>query len=499
MKFFRTALILVIVAIAAGFTYWFFEVKKKGEKKEAEEQSAILFGKKDSKIVKLVLTKKGSDPIVIEWVEEKPPEQEAAVESPGEDETDQEKGEWRIKAPVETGGDNTAIESLVSSIKNSKRESVVYEDLQKQDEYGLDDPEFSLRFSYEDDPREYGISFGIESLDRKRVFAKLVGQNIIIAMTADEQRSLDKSLFDLRNKTLAPVKNEDIAGVSILHGREFIVLKKEDDTWYLLPDRIKASESRVEMYTGTLRWGSFVEVMEENTRDFSRYGLDRPRLLVTFKMKDDSTFMFIVGNPVQEGEAQFFYATRSTDQLIFQVQADTVQKLVTSEFYLKDRSIFDFKQETVNAVRLNYDDKNLYFEKRGDEWLYIPKDEAETEALKKLYGRAAKKGEEAGPGMALERGYKIDNIIRSIVTAEYEEKEPVKRGQSDYMQTGITDPKYRVTMSFGDGKEPLEVLLTAKDGQSGKLYLSPDNGRTVYYTSGYFTANFPEKLEELFE
>lgn len=85
------------------------------------------------------------------------------------------------------------------------------------------------------------------------------------------------------------------------------------------------------------------------------------------------------------------------------------------------------------------------------------------------------------------------------MTAEYEEREPVKKGQADYIKTGITDPRYHVTMHFEDERKPLTVLITAKDEQSGKLYLSPDDGNTAYYASGYFTASFPEKLEELFE
>jgi hypothetical protein len=508
MKFFRTAIILGIIAVIAVFSYWFFEVKKKGEKKKVEEQEALLFGKKDVKIVKLILKQKGSESVVIEWMAEKPQVKEAG-ESAGESSTaessevgeaPEEKGQWMIKAPVETRGDKIAIDSMIKSLESSKRDSVIYENLEKQSEYKLDQPELSLRFYYRDDPKEYGIDFGVASLDRKKVFAKLAGENRIIAVPIDVKSALSKSLFDLRDKTLAPFEKEDIEGVSILYGREFIVMKKEGDTWYLLPHRIKAAESRVDIYTGTLRWGSFVEVMEEKGQNFSKYGLDRPRLVVTMKLKDNSNYMFIVGNPVDGEQPKFFYATRSSDQMIFQVQADTVQKLVVTEFYLKDRSIFDFKQDIVKAVKLNYNEMDLYFEKKDEDWYYIPKDEAEAARLKKLLPKGtSKKGEEAVPGIALTRGYKIDNIIRGIVAAEYEEKEPLKKGQADYIKTGIDSPKYRVTLHFSDGREPLTVLLTAKDEQSGKLYLSPDNGNTAYYTSGYFTASFPEKLEELFE
>lgn len=508
MKFFRTAIILGVIAVLAVFSYWFFEVKKKGEKKKVEEQEALLFGKKDVRIVKLILIKKDSQPIVIEWIAEKPSAREAmgegagespAAESSEEGETPEEKGQWMVRAPVETRGDKIAIDSMIKSLESSKRDSVVYENLEKQSEYKLDEPELSLRFYYRDDPEEYGIDFGITSLDKKKVFARLAGENRIIAVPVDVKSSLSKSLFDLRDKTLAPFEREDIEGVSILYGKEFIVMKKEGDTWYLLPDRIRAAESRVDTYTGALRWGSLVEVMEEKGQNFSKYGLDRPRLVVTFKLKDNSSYMFIVGNPVDGDQPKFYYATRSNDQMIFQVQADTIQKLVVTEFYLKDRSIFNFKQDVVNAVRLNYNEMDLYFEKKDEDWYYIPKDEAEAEKLRKLLPKGTKKGEGAVPGILLTRGYKIDNIIRGIVTAEYEEKEPVKKGQADYIKTGIENPEYRVTLHFSDGREPLTVLLTAKDEQSGKLYLSPDGGNTAYYTSGYFTASFPEKLEELFE
>jgi len=41
--------------------------------------------------------------------------------------------------------------------------------------------------------------------------------------------------------------------------------------------------------------------------------------------------------------------------------------------------------------------------------------------------------------------------------------------------------------------------MTEKDEQSGKAFMSPDEGQTAYYTSGYFLTNFPESVDGLFE
>jgi hypothetical protein len=225
--------------------------------------------------------------------------------------------------------------------------------------------------------------------------------------------------------------------------------------------------------------------MEEESKNFSRYGLDNPRVIVTFKLNEDDVFLFVVGDFITEGEAEFFYATRTSDNIIFQMKSETVQKLVTSSFYLKDRTIFDWKTDQVNAVQLEYDGKSYSFEKENDDW--------------KLTGLDPTDADQDYIGQVLSRGYKLDNIIRGIGTAEYEIRDPVKRGDQIYGETGIDNPEYKVTLDFTDDRERLTVSLTQKEEETGKLFMTPDSGDTVYYISGYFDSSFPENLDELFE
>ena len=482
MKFFRKAIVLGIVAVLAGFLYWFFEVKKKKEKEEVKRQEALLFGETEKRVVKISLKEKGKDEILLEWRRNEPVETEAGEEKPGDD----EEGDWFVIAPVRTGGDNMTIDTMVKSMFQASTDEVVWESLEKQAEYGLDDPDFSLRFYYEGEDRLQGIDLGRETLDRKKYFARVVGEDRIYTITSNFLDVVKKSLFDLRDKKIAPYDKDDIVGITALTGLDLILLEKEGDDWYILPDRIKASTARVDIYTGNLRWQSFVEVVEEKGSDYTKYGLDNPRMIVTFKLADDSGFIFIVGNAVQEGDAQFFYATRSSDNMIFQIKGETVQKLIPNEFYLRERSILDFEQDLVNYVAFSKGTESYTFEKReGDEW--------ELAAVRNVEG-----GEEF-VGQMLERGYNVDNVVRGIATAEYEDREPIKRGEPGYQETGIGSPVYEVVLRFEDGRTPITVSLTEKEEETGKLYLTPDGGETVYYTSGYFVTNFPETAQELFE
>ena len=196
------------------------------------------------------------------------------------------------------------------------------------------------------------------------------------------------------------------------------------------------------------------------------------RLVLDLKLKDNLNFVFIVGNSIKENYMEFFYATRSSDGMIFKVKSDFVYSLVKTNFELKERKIFDFEDGDISSVILKKDDI-ITFVRDDGEWKF------------------------QGTEKKLNQGYKIDTIIRSISTAEYEEREPIKRGDSDYTKTGIEEPEYMVTLHFRDNRSPVTIQLTARDEETGNLWLTPDNGDTIYYTSGDFVLSFPETGEEL--
>ncbi len=464
MKFFRKAIIFGIILFIACFAYWYFKIKSSKEKEEEEEREALFFERSDKEIVRLMLREGDKPPIIIEkrWKEIK-------EEEGGEEEKD---WEWIILSPVETKGDRYTIQLIIQNIEKIKMKEYVYESLEKEREYGLITPSFSLRFYYKDETEEHGIDFGIESLDGEKVFAKVVGKNKIFSVPVNIRNSIKLSLFDVRDKYLCEYKSEDIVGVTLVSSSSSFILNKEGDEWYFMPDRIKASKRHVDSYIGSIRWGTFAEVIEEKGKNFSKYGLDKPRLVLNLELKDDSRFSFIAGNYVKENDEELFYATRLPDTMIFKIKSDFIYSLVKTVFELKDRRIFDFEDNDIRTLTL-----------KGDGIISFVRDDG----IWKFQDT----------GKELKRGYKIDTIVRGISNAEYEEREPITRANSDYRETGIEKPEYVVTLHFRDDSPPITVKLTARDAKTGKLWLTPDNGDTVYYTSGDFVSSFPETREEL--
>jgi hypothetical protein len=496
MKFFRSAIILAVVLVVGGGAYWFFDVKRKKDKTEKKEKEALLFAKSDKKVSKLVLKEKGKEPIAIqlkpkaeakqagaeetgkagEGEDKKEAEGAAEKDTEDDEEETEEEDEWLILSPVETGGDAANIKQILASLKEAKREEVVQESLAKEGEYGLQDPDFSVEFSYEGETETHGIAFGVGTLDRKRLFAKLLGGSQVITVPSTLKSALAKTLFDLRDKRIAPYKNDEVAEVTKISVVEAFNLKKEGDAWYFMPEKTKALESRVDLYTGYLRWGSIAEVVEEkgNLKNFRTYGLDKPRLILTFKLKDGGSFLFWLGNPVKQGDAEFYYAARSSDAMIFQVTADTARSLSMTKFQIKDRHIFDLSPQDIVKASFKYGDQDFTVEKEGEEWKF------------------------AGAKEFLEKGYSIENTIFALATAEYEDVPPVKKGDPLYKSIGLDATKYTITLYFNDNREPLTFKITDKD-QESKAWMTPDDGKTAYRIFSYFMSNLPEKKEELME
>ncbi|UCB45711.1 MAG: DUF4340 domain-containing protein [Spirochaetota bacterium] len=464
MKFFKKAIIFLAILAIAGFAYWYFDLKKGKEKEQKEQKEALLFEETERDIVRITIKTEGEAEIIMERRKKEPV---------SDDKSDDEET-WDIASPVNTLGDRYAIDALINSLREAKREEVVWENLEKEAEYNLDKPQHSLRFYYEGDTSPHGIDFGIESLDRLKVFVRIVGKDKIYSVPVGFRNTIIKNLFDVRDKSLAKFTFDDVEEITFISTSGAFFIKREGEEWFLMPNKVRASRTRTELYIGNIVYGHIVQVEEEKGENYQKYGLDKTPVIVNFKLKDDTNYMFIVGERIEQGGTEYFYATRTTDNMIFQVKAETVYGFLKSEFEMKDRKIFDFNDDEVKAVVL----------KKGANSFSFLKDEQEDWIFEDT-------------GEKLQLGYRIDSLVRGIKNAEYEVREPLKREDGEWNETSIADPAYYVTLKFEDTRSPIMVQLTEKDDETSMLWLSPDNGDTVYFTSGYFLSNFPETREDL--
>jgi len=324
MKFFRMAIILGIIAFIAGFAYWYFKIEISAKKAEETEREALLFDQTDKDIVKIILKNKEELPLIIEKRCKEGKEYEKTEE------------DWIILSPVETVGDKYTIQTIVEYIKNSKKERVIQNNLNKENEYGFDNPQFSVRFFYENEDIEHGIDFGMESLDNEMVFAKVIGKEKVFSIPIDIRDSIRLNLFDVRNKYLCDYKIEDIRSLTLVSSISSFMLEKKGDEWFFMPQSTKALKKRLDEYINSVRWVRFVDVVEEKGKNFSKYGLANPRLVLILGLNDESEFNFIVGDLVEENGAEFFYATRSSDYMIFKVKSDIIYDLAKTKFELKE-------------------------------------------------------------------------------------------------------------------------------------------------------------------
>ena len=184
-----------------------------------------------------------------------------------------------------------------------------------------------------------------------------------------------------------------------------------------------------------------VEVLDPQTTDLSRYGLDPPRTSVGLNILGREVIRFHMGDPTPDEET--WYIRRVGDNRLFTVSAgwgDAISKLVTEPPYAP--SLFDVEVEDITLIsatsiprlqRFDYELRDsgwtiVEYEPEGREWIAVgdgtPVDEeAWAEILSLLSDRRVSESQERDIDDAEIYGLHIDQARVSVLMRHTDEEE----------------------------------------------------------------------------
>ena len=173
----RTALIyLAVLLLLAGYFY-FFEVVRKEARVKEEEAARRLFQVDKTEITALKIEKLSAETKSLK-----------------------KNGHWLILEPLSTRADEFAVEGLLASLQSLEMDRQVDEAARDLQPYGLDKP--ALRYSFLVGDRWHHLRIGGRAVIGDKFYASGDQEDRVILIADSQQRSLDKTLFDLRQGTL---------------------------------------------------------------------------------------------------------------------------------------------------------------------------------------------------------------------------------------------------------------------------------------------------------
>ncbi len=322
MKLSKVSLYLLILAALAAYVY-FVEIRHKGQERSREEKAEKLIDLDKEKIVHvgLITAEKGN----------------IELEKPGE--------HWVMTAPVRGKADAQAIEGLLNSITQGKREKLIQDKDVDWKEFGLDRPEFTVDLATKD--KKTRIFFGAKNPAKTSYYVRVDDDPRLLLVADTLKNSVNKTAFDLRDKTVVAIAPEDVDRLVIVHeGKETELKRQTSDAWEMVkPEVMKAKSSLVEGSIKTITGLKATQIIDNPVKDGDEYGLAKPETsIVLAGPKLEQTLL--VGKAVsseKDKNSQVTpdrYARVAGRDTVYAIDGRTVKNLKIEPDALRDRSLF---------------------------------------------------------------------------------------------------------------------------------------------------------------
>ncbi len=349
MRLKNTLVWSLILFVLFAFVY-FYEIKGQGQRDKTLEDANKVFLFPPPQIKSLELKNKGQ---TIRCVKSK-------------------KNKWSILQPIKSRADKNVIDLLLDTLARTtierKLEATGKKDLSA---FGLDKPGLSIKLTDQDN-KEYSLQLGASNPIGNRIYAKSGQNEQILLLNSGLRYSLDKSLFDFRDKRVFNIPEADVSKISLKTPKETIILDNNTQTgWQIIsPKKLKAGTEEVGLLLANIGSWRVKKFVDEDTDNPAKFGLDKPVFKLSVKsVKKESPDILLLSNRKQVDEDKMVvYARYAALPEIMLLDSKILSDIDKSVFDLRERRILRFDTVRVNELELENSAWDIKFKKLSGNW-----------------------------------------------------------------------------------------------------------------------------------
>lgn len=270
--------------------------------------------------------------------------------------------QWRQTAPVACNLDEWEVKELIRSSAK-------------------------LRYTNRIDPAQSTLSLATAGLEPARATVTLTGQaedksfehvlklgrvvaagrayllhgdekQVLVVGDALHDKLLDKSLTDLRARTLASPAADRVQSILLQRGETTIELQRGDAPWRVTkPYTARADRDAVDNLLNMPRQASIDSFIADQPDDLARYGLAKPSRILTLTEKPADNQTEPVAHRLSIGSASDlsgdkFFAMEGDSPIVFTLREGDVRKLDAQAIDLRSRRLVAADRANIQSVKL---------------------------------------------------------------------------------------------------------------------------------------------------
>jgi hypothetical protein len=346
MKLGKLIIYLVILVAVVGWVY-VVEIRYRPEQKKQEEAGKKIVQLEKDKIVKIGL----------------------ATAKNGKVEIQKPEKDWVITEPIRTKADTFAVDNLLTTIADATAEKVIMEKDVKWADYGLDKPDFTVDVSTADKKAE--ILFGASNPSKTSYYVRVDGDPKLLLVADTLKISLNKSIFDIRDKSVVGIAPEDVERVALsIKGKQIELKREGTDKWMVTaPERFRVKNSVVTSDLRTITNLKAKEIIDSPSKEGDEYGLQNPQESIELSGPKRELTLLIGKAKEQKGSSTApadRYARIKGHDPVYLLDGRTLDGVKTDPKELRDRSLLTFNPPDIERVQVDLEGKQWIASKDKD-------------------------------------------------------------------------------------------------------------------------------------
>jgi Domain of unknown function (DUF4340) len=380
-----------------------------------------------------------------------------------------DKGDWWITEPLEAKADSSEVGRLAEEFSSLKFDRIVEAEGGDPAKYEIPKKEITLWYKGQAQPVK--LLVGMENPLDNTLFAQREGDKRIVLLASYLKSSLEKKMFDFRQKDIFTFEPDDIGSISLKAKDTSWLARKKADEWFLeSPVRALARKSRIEEVLRTLsnlRAKDFV-AEEKPEAEVVKYGLKEPEYSVA------------LGLPAKNQEIVFslhkqdetVYATTSISNKIITAEGQVLTDIDKKPEDLREKQVVLFSSWEADRISLKKGDLALTVAKNKDnQWIFEGSAQEEADSSR------------------------VETFIRKIESLETAEFIDSPAGLPTY---GLEPPQAEVIVRTKNGEKTSEfkVLVGKEDPEKKQVVLKNAALDYLFRVDSAFLSEFPKNADD---
>lgn len=415
MKLGKVLIYFGILVALASYVY-FVEIRYKKEQQTRKAEAERITKIDKDKIGEVDLTSKDGAKIVVRKMDKN----------------------WVMAEPVKVNADQKAVNSLLTSFSDAQLEKIIKEKDVQWKEYDLEKPDFTVTARTRDDA--VTLYFGAANPAKTSYYLRKQGDNRLLLVADTLKNSLNKSVFDLREKSVFTVAPSDVQKVVVVRDGKETELKREGpESWTMVkPESFRVKAAEISRGLIGLTNIQAKDIIDEPKKEGDPYGLDKPEYKILLDSKNRKQTL-LIGKAVGKQDSPSSkdrYAKIEGQDTVYVIGSRDLTAFKTDPKELRDRSILSFKPKEIHKMEVTMD---------GKTWLVQKSEKEDTWAMEKPEKKA------------VVETWPITGILWDLQNLEWKElKKPIP---ANLAETGLEKPRITVSLYKKDAKEPITLKV----------------------------------------